>query len=77
MALNIDMAPTILDVLGLPGAIPGLSAGRLLDAMAADKKRSGRTLRWVLTPRIGHASVRRLIPRQVVRAALIEAGAVA
>ena len=67
----------LLDVLGLPERVGPVSAARLMKAMRSDKKREGPELRWVLTPRIGHASVRRLIPRRAVRAALIEAGAVA
>jgi 3-dehydroquinate synthase len=66
----------LLDLLGLPWKLPAVSVGRLLDAMQCDKKRSARTIRWVLTPRIGHASVPRLISGRPVRAALLEAGAV-
>jgi 3-dehydroquinate synthetase len=50
--------------------------GRLIEAMRRDKKRSAQAIRWVLTPRIGHASVPRQIPGRLVRAALLEAGAV-
>ena len=42
-------------------------------AVQQDKKR--RAVRWVLTPRIGHASVPRLISRRLVQAVLHEAGA--
>ncbi len=66
----------ILDLVGLPRRIPRVRVGRLLEAMSRDKKRSENEVRWVLTPRIGHASVPRLIPRRLVRTALIEAGAV-
>jgi hypothetical protein len=34
-----------------------------------------REVRWVLTPRIGHASVPRLVSGRLLRAVLIEAGA--
>ena len=47
-----------------------------MEAMRADKKRSDSRIRWVLTPRMGHASVPRLVSRRLVRAALLEAGAV-
>jgi 3-dehydroquinate synthetase len=43
--------------------------------MASDKKRRNSRVRWVLTPRIGRASVPRLIPARLVRAVLHEAGA--
>jgi 3-dehydroquinate synthase len=66
----------LLDLFGLPWKLPAVPVGRLLDAMRCDKKRSARTIRWVLTPRIGHASVPRLISGRLVRAALLEAGAV-
>jgi 3-dehydroquinate synthase len=66
----------LLDLFGLPWRLPPVRAERLLEAMQSDKKRSARSIRWVLTPRIGHASVPRLISRRLVRAALLEAGAV-
>ena len=66
----------LLDLLGLPWKLPAVPVGRLLDAMGCDKKRSAETIRWVLTPRIGHASVPRLVSGRLVRAALLEAGAV-
>ena len=66
----------LLDLFGLPWKLPPVPVGRLLEAMRCDKKRSARTTRWVLTPRMGHASVPRLISRRLVRAALLEAGAV-
>ncbi len=65
----------LLDLLGLPGRPSRVPVDRLLEAMAQDKKRSGSDVRWVLTPRMGHASVPRLVPRRLVRTALIEAGA--
>jgi len=65
----------LLDDWRLPARIPGVPVERLLEAMAHDKKRRDARVRWVLTPRLGHASVPRLIPARAVRAALIEAGA--
>jgi len=66
----------LLDLFGLPWKLPPVPVGPLLEAMRCDKKGSARTIRWVLTPRIGHASVPRQISRRLVRAALLEAGAV-
>ena len=66
----------LLDLFGLPWKLPPVPVGRLLEAMRCDKKRSAQTIRWILTPRMGHASVPRLIPRRLVRVALLEAGAV-
>jgi 3-dehydroquinate synthase len=66
----------LLDLFGLPWKLPPVPVGRLIEAMRFDKKRSARAIRWVLTPRIGHASVPRQLPGRLVRAALLEAGAV-
>ncbi len=65
----------LLDSWRLPARIPGVPVADLFAAMAHDKKRRDARVRWVLTPRLGHASVPRLIPAGAVRAALIEAGA--
>jgi 3-dehydroquinate synthase len=65
----------LLDRFGLRRSFPPVAAEALLDAMSRDKKRRGGTVRWVLTPRMGHASVPRSIPGRVVEAALLEAGA--
>jgi len=65
----------MLDALGLPRRMPPTPIPRLLDAMRQDKKRNARGVRWVLTPRVGHASVPRLISGRLVQAVLLEAGA--
>jgi 3-dehydroquinate synthase len=67
----------LLDLLGLPRRLPPVRADRLMRAMLRDKKRFRAGVRWVLTPRVGHASVPRLVSGRLVRAALLEAGAVA
>jgi 3-dehydroquinate synthase len=64
-----------LDHLALPVQMPPLALARLHNAMAQDKKRAQGTLRWVLTPRIGDASVPRAVESRLVRAALVVAGA--
>jgi 3-dehydroquinate synthase len=65
----------LLDALGLPKRLPSLPLRRLLAPMGHDKKRDPRGVRWVLTPRMGSASVPRLISGRLVRAVLLEAGA--
>jgi len=65
----------MLDHVGLPVRMPPTPLRALLAAMASDKKRSGSGVRWVLTPRIGLASVPRAVPNSLVRAALRRAGA--
>jgi 3-dehydroquinate synthase len=63
----------LLDRLGVARRAPRVPFDRVLAAMRQDKKRVRRGVRWVLTPRIGHASVPRLIPSGLVRAACREA----
>jgi 3-dehydroquinate synthase len=65
----------LLDAFGLPDQIPAIPLDALIGAMARDKKRQAGAVRWVLTPRVGHASVPRLISDRQVRVALLEAGA--
>ena len=65
----------VLDRLGLPRRIPGIAVARLARAMATDKKRDASEVRWVLTPRMGHASVPRPIEKRLVQAVLIQLGA--
>jgi 3-dehydroquinate synthase len=65
----------LLDALGLRHRVPGLTVRRLLAPMGHDKKRAPGGIRWVLTPRMGSASVPRLISGRLVRAVLLEVGA--
>ncbi len=65
----------MLDALGLPRTMPPVTIAALERAMRVDKKRGAGGVRWVLTPRIGHASLPRLMSGRLVRSALIEAGA--
>jgi len=64
-----------LDHLGLPARMPRVGIERLLKALRQDKKRANGEVRWVLTPRIGDASVPRAVESRLVRAALAFAGA--
>ncbi len=66
---------SLLDDLVLPRRAPPVPAERWLAATSLDKKRAGGNVRWVLTPRVGFASVPRLISGRLVRAALLAAGA--
>ena len=74
---------SLIEALGLPRRIPGVRLEPLLLAMRSDKKGAGRAgfgggsehVRWVLTPRVGHASVPRLVSGRLVRSALLDAGA--
>jgi 3-dehydroquinate synthetase len=55
--------------------MPATPLPALLAAMGNDKKRARGEVRWVLTPRIGLASVPRAVQNSLVRAALRRAGA--
>lgn len=65
----------LLDHVGLPVRMPAVRLTTLLAAMQRDKKRSRATVRWVLTPSIGAASVPRAVKSSFVRAALLQLGA--
>lgn len=65
----------LLDRLGLPRRWPAVPPARLQRALLVDKKRASSGVRWVLTPRLGHASVPRQISGRTVRAVLDEARA--
>jgi 3-dehydroquinate synthase len=65
----------LLDAFRLPTRMRGPTVSALTRAMRQDKKRAHANVRWVLTPRIGHASVPRPIERRVIEATLIEVGA--
>lgn len=64
-----------LDHLRLPVTMPRTPLRALFSAMANDKKSAKGSVRWVLTPKIGVASVPRAIDHSLVRAALLHAGA--
>jgi 3-dehydroquinate synthase len=74
-AASRERLQRLLDALSLPRRMPPTSLREILAAMASDKKRGARGTRWVLTTRIGHASVPRLISGRMVRAVVLEAGA--
>lgn len=70
-----DAARGGADHLRLPVTMPRTPLRALLAAMANDKKSAKGDVRWVLTPKIGVASVPRAIDHSLVRAALLHAGA--
>ena len=65
----------LLDAFHLPRRMPRVRLAALRAAMARDKKRGDDSVRWVLTPRVGDASVPRHVSGGLVRAVLLEAGA--
>jgi len=60
---------------GLPVCCPPFSAGAIWEAMAHDKKRRGRGLRWVLPRAIGEVEIVEDVPPNVVKSVLHNLGA--
>jgi 3-dehydroquinate synthetase len=65
----------VLSAWGLPVQCPSFEADAIWDAMAHDKKRRGRALRWVLPRAIGQVEITEDVPRDVVLAVLRDLGA--
>jgi len=59
----------------LPVRCPPLEADVILAAMAHDKKKQGRALRWVLPRAVGEVEITTDVPLQVVRSVLCGMGA--
>ena len=60
---------------GLPVRCPPRGVDEIWGAMAHDKKRRGRALRWVLPHAIGQVEITEAVPRQVVASVLSGMGA--
>jgi shikimate kinase/3-dehydroquinate synthase len=65
----------VLSAWGLPVRCPSFDADAIWEAMAHDKKRRGRSLRWVLPRAIGQVEITEDVPRDVVLAVLRDLGA--
>ncbi len=74
-AADANRIRRLIERAGLPTAIDGMPSGRLLDAMALDKKVHDGQLRFVLTGAIGQAEVRGDVPAATVLTVLQDAGA--
>jgi 3-dehydroquinate synthase len=72
-----DRIAGVLLAAGLPVRCPPQPAGAVLDAMRHDKKRRGGQLRWILPRDIGEVEITRDVPPPVVRAVLVDLGALA
>ena len=59
----------------LPVRCPPFAAGAIWEAMAHDKKRRGRTLRWVLPRTIGEVEIAENVPPNVAKSVLHNLGA--
>jgi 3-dehydroquinate synthetase len=57
---------------GLPVRCPPYPVEAIWEAMAHDKKRRGRSLRWILPHEVGHVEIVDDVPEQVVKSVLKE-----
>jgi 3-dehydroquinate synthetase len=60
---------------GLPTRCPPFDVAAVQDAMIHDKKRRGKTLRWVLPHAIGKVEITDDVPTHVIQSALAAIGA--
>jgi len=70
-----DRIETVLLAWELPVRCPPFNAGDIWEAMAHDKKRQGRGLRWVLPRAIGEVEISENVPYHVVKSVLCSMGA--
>jgi shikimate kinase/3-dehydroquinate synthase len=70
-----DRIEAVLAGWGLPVRCPPFDAEAFWEAMAYDKKRQGRSLRWVLPRAIGEVEIAEDVPSHVVKAVLCGMGA--
>jgi 3-dehydroquinate synthase len=70
-----DRVATVLSAWGLPIRCPPFGADAIWEAMAHDKKRRGRHLRWVLPHAIGQVEIVEDVPRDIVMTVLGDMGA--
>jgi 3-dehydroquinate synthase len=71
----VDRIESSLSAWGLPIRCPSVPFPALWDAMAHDKKRRGRSLRWVLPQEIGNVTINHQVPRELVQQVLVDMGA--
>ena len=64
-----------LSAWGLPVTCPPYPAGAIWDAMTHDKKKQGKTLRWILPRAIGDVVIADDVPENLIKQILIEMGA--
>jgi 3-dehydroquinate synthase len=67
----------VLAAFGLPQEAPGVDHERALEALALDKKVSGKAVRWVLLEDVGRTVLRDDVPATLVRQAVLRACGVA
>jgi 3-dehydroquinate synthase len=65
----------VLSTWGLPVRCPPFDADAIWNAMAHDKKKRGRALRWILPRAIGQVEITENVPSRVVKSVLCNLGA--
>ena len=70
-----DRIEAILALCDLPVRCPPFDANVIWEAMAYDKKKRGRTLRWVLPRAIGDVEITEDVPQEIVKLILRNLGA--
>jgi len=70
-----DRIEAVLSAWGLPVRCPSIEADAIREAMAHDKKRRGRRLRWVLPRAIGQVEMVEDVPQETVKSVLRGLGA--
>ncbi len=71
----VDRIASVLAAWGLPTQCPPFAADDIWEAMAHDKKRRGRELRWILPRAIGEVEIAADVPPHVAKSALYWMGA--
>jgi len=70
-----DRIEGLLSAWGLPVRCPPFEADAIWEAMAHDKKRRGRRLRWVLPRAVGEVEIVEDVPHHIVKSVLYSMGA--
>ena len=68
----VDATDRLLEAYGLPGRLPRVEVGAVLEAVTRDKKASGGRVAWVLPRRLGRAQVGVKVPDATVERVVAE-----
>jgi 3-dehydroquinate synthetase len=71
----VERIETVLAAWKLPIVCPPYQADAIWEAMAHDKKKRGKALRWVLPREIGAVEIVEDVPQEIVQAVLKDMGA--
>jgi 3-dehydroquinate synthetase len=62
----VERQALLLKRFGLPDSYTGVEPDAILEAMSRDKKTSAGQISWIFLESIGHASVHRGVPQELV-----------